>query len=261
MHFGIHMSHIAPWIVRKHEVINKTGSTQRTTTPSEDGNMHYIKFGEVRSCGVWYMRADKQTYLAYHNILHPSLGGLSNNNPNLSNWGSVLPLILFTAIIAYYAIYGNLRRPLSLTPVRPRRVLANDGGGRRIIDVVMFANIGLSRPISINLSEASCDGGDSDGERRRRRRHRAISAINRTTWRPRRKTAVKRPKIMNAITADLASHVVFTLLLLLLGQRAQFASIADGHWTKTSFLTSNRYHRAQTTWQRCVARRWYEEFF
>jgi len=93
----------------------------------------------------------------------------------------------------------------------------------------MFANIGLSRPISINLSEASCDGGDSDGERRRRRRHRAISAINRTTWRPRRKTAVKRPKIMNAITADLASHVVFTLLLLLLGQRAQFASIADGH--------------------------------
>jgi len=51
---------------RKHDVIHKTGSTKRISTPSEEdwatatGNMHK-NFGEIRPCGFRVMRADRQT--------------------------------------------------------------------------------------------------------------------------------------------------------------------------------------------------------
>ena len=65
-----HTHHLWLWPIRsilwKHDVIHRTGSTERIELPSEEdretatGNM-YIKFGEIWKCGFWDMRGNKQT--------------------------------------------------------------------------------------------------------------------------------------------------------------------------------------------------------
>ena len=57
-----------PWLISKHDVIHKTGSTQHITPPPEEdratalGNVHK-KIGEDRTCNSEDMIADRRTHI------------------------------------------------------------------------------------------------------------------------------------------------------------------------------------------------------